>query len=466
MIKFGTDGWRGIIAEDFTFDNLRLVGIAAAKYLKKITDGKRNTSCVVGYDGRFLSKEFAHELARVLAWQGVIVNLTDKIASTPQVSYHTKQKTAELGFVITASHNPAEYNGFKVKASFGGPATPNQIKELEKILNKIEAKPPKIRLKDFNYYVDENLIRIFDPQKSYFRHLKKKLDFDAIEKANFKILYDPMHGAGINTLDSLLKNVTEIHSEWNPGFGNLDHPEPIEECLEDLIKEVKNGKYDFAFATDGDADRIGAVDGKGNFVNSHQIFMIILKYLYEFKKKRGSVVKTVSLTSMVDMYCEDKKIKLHTTPVGFKYTADIMSQERVLVGGEESGGLGTFIHLPERDGIFIALLLLEVMAKRKMSLTQLCGELDDEFGPHKYERRDVRMTESEKNKIIKSCKKLPNKVGRFVVDRIDTKDGFKFYFDNSWLLVRPSGTEPLLRFYAEAETSPLVNELLDEAMKL
>lgn len=466
MIKFGTDGWRGVIAEDFTYANLRYVALASADYLKELSDGQSNPSTVIGYDGRFMSKEFAEETAKVMASQGITVNLSDSISSTPQVSFNTRQKKAELGFVITASHNPAIYNGFKVKSSFGGPATPSQIARLEEILHQRISEGFDFNLESVAYYEEKGLIKYFDAKDTYIRHIKKRLDMEAIRKADFKVIFDPMHGAGMGMLEGVIDKVFELHSEWNPGFGNVDHPEPIESCLGDLITTIKSGEFDFGLATDGDADRLGAVDEEGNFVDSHKIFMILLRYLYENKGKRGDVVKTVSLTSMVDMYCEDKGITLHETPVGFKYTAEIMTEKNVLVGGEESGGLGTSLHIPERDGIFNGLLLLEAMAVTGKSLKELCDDLDDEFGPHRYHRIDKKMTQEEKDTILNAAYKIPSKIGRFEVERVDTKDGIKFYFNHAWLLIRASGTEPLLRFYAEAESMTVVNELLHEAMDL
>jgi phosphomannomutase len=466
MIKFGTDGWRGIIADDFTYANLRYVALASADYVKELSDGQANPSAVIGYDGRFMSREFAEESAKVMASQGVVVNISDKIASTPQVSFNTRQKKADLGFVITASHNPAIYNGFKVKGSFGGPATPSQIARLEEILHKRMTDGFEFNLESVAHYEQNGLIKYFDAKDTYIRHIKKRLDMQAIRAADFKVIFDPMHGAGMGMLEGLIDKVFELHSEWNPGFGNIDHPEPIESCLGDLITTIKSGEFDFGLATDGDADRLGAVDGEGNFVDSHKIFMILLRYLYEVKGKRGDVVKTVSLTSMVDMYCEDKGITLHETPVGFKYTAELMIDKNVLVGGEESGGLGTSLHIPERDGIFNGLLLLEAMAVTGKSLKELCDDLDEQFGPHRYHRVDKKMTQEEKDTILTAAYKIPSKIGRFDVERVDTKDGIKFYFHNAWLLIRASGTEPLLRFYAEAESMTVVNELLHEAMDL
>lgn len=464
MIVFGTDGWRGVIARDFTFDNLHLVALAVANYAKRPEN--KNPAVVIGYDTRFLSKEFAEETARIIASKGVIVHLAQNGASTPQVSYHTKQKSATLGVVITASHNPPQYNGFKIKGSFGGPATPEQIAEVENELAKVLGKTPKIAIKPLDEYIDNRAVRLFDAKESYLRYIRKKIDIELIKNAGFHILYDPMYGAGINTLDRLLPDITQIHNEYNPSFGEIGHPEPITQNLRPLIEGVRTGNFDVGLATDGDADRLGAVDSTGVFVDSHRIFMLLLKYLYEDKKKRGAVVKTVSLTSMVDAYCAQKNIKLYQTPVGFKHTAKLMTEHKIIVGGEESGGLGTCLHIPERDGVFNGLLILEMMATRKKSLKELCDELDKEFGPHRYMRRDVHVTETQKKNILSACAKGPKKIGRNAVISTDTCDGYKFYLEKAWLLIRASGTEPLIRFYAEAESISRVNEILDEGMKL
>ena len=464
MIVFGTDGWRGLIARDFTFENVQLVALATARYLKKKV--KENPSVVIGYDTRFLSKEFAEETAKILAWQGIIVHITDTVSSTPQVSFHTKQKGANLGVVITASHNPPEYNGYKVKAGFGGPATPEQIDELEKELKKIVNRPPQFKFKSLDSYINTRKIRIFDAKESYLRYIKKKIKIPLIKDSGLKILFDPMFGAGIDTVKRLLPNADEIHDYHNPGFGDLDHLEPIHEYLTEATEIMKTGKYDVAIAFDGDADRVGAIDNEGNFVDSHKIYMILLKYLYEKKKKRGAVAKTVSLTSMVDKYCEKKGLKLHETPVGFKHIAKLMNEEKILIGGEESGGLSSIIHIPERDGLFNGLLLLEIMAAEKKSLKDLCQGLDDEFGIHRFQRRDVRVTLQQKKAILGGCARKPKKLGRFDVEKISTMDGYKFFVENGWLLIRPSGTEPLIRFYSEADSLSKVNELLDEGMKI
>ena len=465
MIKFGTDGWRGLIARDFTFENVQKVALATARYLKN-KFGEDNLNVVIGYDTRFLSRQFAEETALVLAWQGIKVQLTDGVSSTPQVSYHTKQKNASLGIVITASHNPPIYNGYKVKANFGGPAKPEDITELEVELKKLWSKPPQFKMKTLNEYIKLGYIKLFDAKESYLRYIKKKIDINAIQESGFKILFDPMHGAGIDTIQKLLPTASEIHGEYNPSFGEIDHPEPIAECLGVLSAKVVEGKFDIGVALDGDADRLGLMDHEGNFVDSHKIFMIMLKYLYEVKKKRGAVAKTVSLTTMVNLYCEKKKIHLFETAVGFKHIAKLMVEEKILIGGEESGGLSCIVHIPERDGLFNSLMVLEIMAVRKKSLKELCDELDEEFGVHRFSRRDVTVTEELKEQILKAAGSNPTQLGKYPVTGTNFTDGFKFFVDKGWLLIRASGTEPLIRFYAEADSVAKVEELLDSGMKL
>ena len=464
MIKFGTDGWRALIARDFTFENVRKAALATAKYIKELNPD--NPTAVLGYDTRFLSGDFAAESALVLASQGIKAFLADNISSTPQVSFCTKFKNADLGVVITASHNPPQYNGFKIKAGFGGPGTPEQIAKVESYLKEIENKMPELKLKTLDEYISDGIIEMFDAKKPYLEHIRKKINLDMINKAGFKILYDPMFGAGIDTLKELIPDAVEIHDHHNPAFPEIGHPEPIGSHLEQAMEKIRKEGFTVGLATDGDADRLGAIDEDGNFVDSHKVFMILMKYLYEKKGERGSVVKTVSLTSMVARYCEKNDIKLHETPVGFKYTADLMTQENVLIGGEESGGLGTSVHIPERDGIFNGLLLLEAMASEGKSLKEMCNDLDKEFGPHRYDRRDIRVTPEKKEQVLAAAAKQPQEIGGFKVKEYNGRDGHKFIFDNAWLLIRASGTEPLLRFYAEAPTMDEVNKLLDAALQM
>ncbi|MCX7929805.1 MAG: phosphoglucomutase/phosphomannomutase family protein [Chlorobi bacterium] len=464
MIVFGTDGWRGVIARDYTFDNLARVALAVAASLRRSSEAPM---VVIGYDTRFLSREFASESARILAARGVRVLLSDRVATTPQVSLATRQRRADIGIVITASHNPPQYNGFKLKGSYGGPATVDIVAGVEQQLRRIEAKPLRLpRLRSMDEYLQTGMIRAFDPMVQYRRAIATKIALDRIEKAGLRILFDPMHGAGIGVLPQFIP-CESIHDEFNPGFGEIDHPEPIAECLSPAMERMRAGSYDVCVATDGDADRLGLLDNTGAFVDAHRIFMLLLKYLFEDKRRRGVVVKTVSLTSMVDTYCQRHGIRLIETPVGFKHTAKLMLSERVLIGGEESGGLGTILHIPERDGIFNALLVLEMMVERGKSLRELVAQLDDEFGPHRYRRRDVHVSEAEKRRILAACQRQPRFIGGYRVERIVTTDGFKFFLPGgAWLLVRPSGTEPLIRFYAEASSQEQADELVNAGLEL
>lgn len=461
MIKFGTDGWRGLIARDFTFDNVRIAALATVNYLKKI--GKANLSAVVGYDTRFLSNNFAEEVACVFAENGIKTYLSCGISSTPQVSFCTKEFNADIGIIITASHNPAVYSGYKLKANYGGPSAPETIAQVEAEIPALMENPPKINLKPLKEYLSNGIIEYKNFKNEYLSYIRSKIDIEGINKSHLKIIFDPMHGSGIKTLGYLFPYVKEIHSEHNPGFGEIDHPEPIESMLGTLIAITAQG-YDIGLASDGDADRLGAVDENGKFVDAHKIYMLILKYLYEFKGLRGKIVKTVSLTSMVDKFAHKYGIELIETPVGFKYAADLMSQGGVLIGGEESGGLGTCLHIPERDGIFNGLLLIEMMLNRGKKLSELVQELNNEFGDHHFLRIDQKVTEEQKTAILNAAARNPHYIGDYQVNDINKRDGYKFIVDNGWLLIRASGTEPLIRFYAEGDSRQKVETLIYSAL--
>jgi phosphomannomutase len=307
---------------------------------------------------------------------------------------------------------------------------------------------------------------MFDAKLAYVEYLKKKIDLEAIRNAGFKVLYDPMYGSGINTMHLLLPEAEQLHNEFNPAFADIDHPEPMGEYLGTLIDRVKTGGFTVGLATDGDADRLGTVDEHGNFVDSHRIFVLLMKYLYEDRKQRGAVAKTISLTTMVNDYCRRNNIKLHETAVGFKHIAKLMTTEKIVIGGEESGGLGTTLHIPERDGIFNGLLVLEMMAKRGKTLGQLSAELDEEFGPHRYRRIDQKMTEQKKQAILARANAGVKELAGMPVIETSTVDGFKFFVEGGWLLIRASGTEPLLRFYAEADSSEKVDAILSAGLSL
>ncbi|KAB2923364.1 MAG: phosphoglucomutase/phosphomannomutase family protein [Bacteroidetes bacterium] len=460
-IKFGTDGWRGVIAEEFTFANVQKVALATARYFARHKNAKNGV--VIGYDARFLSKEFAHESARVIASAGVKVLLADKISATQMVSLGVVKKKAAGGVVITASHNPAKYNGFKIKGDFGGPAHPEMIAEVEKELEPLqEVTSLPVELKSFDELVAAKAVQFVDLTRIYVADLQTKIGFDLIKATRIRILHDAMHGAGMGIPELLLPKMGSIRSDYNPSFGTTN-PEPLPQNTEELSVEVRAGKYHMGFATDGDADRIGAVDEKGNFVDSHRIFAILLKYLVERKHLRGAVAKSLSVSEIVPKMCDEFNIRLHETPVGFKHLCRLMTERDIIIAGEESGGIAVKGHIPERDGIFIGFLLAEVMAVRRKKLSELVKELFDQFGEHHFGRVDKHLTVAQKEKVMKFFGGRPKKVGPFEIVKTDTTDGVKLFTKNGWMLVRASGTEPLIRFYAEADSPKKVQQMLKAA---
>ena len=467
MIRFGTDGWRAVIADTFTFANLRQLSQAVADFVKKQHVGAEAPEVVVGYDTRFLSDRFAAETARVLAGNNIITWLTRTDAPTPAISYNVKEKGADAGVVITASHNPPRYNGFKLKAAYGGSATAEQcaLIEEELVLMEREARGPNIM--DYQHAVDAGLIRRFDPSWSYYEHLNTLIDLDKISEGGLNVVHDAMWGAGRGAFASILSrthtHVSEIREQLNPGFGGI-HPEPIMRHLNELVAAVQRQQADVGLATDGDADRIGAIDARGNFIDPHTIFALALRHLVENKGQRGEVVKTVSTTMMVDALVKKYDLTLHETPVGFNHIADLMMKKDILIGGEESGGISIRGHIPEGDGILMGLMLLEIMAYQHAPLHEIVADLQANFGPACYARLDVHLNQQKpKKQIVRMlADSAPPTLNGETVVRVDTMDGIKFYMsDDSWLLIRPSGTEPVLRIYAEAHTYEAVKALLD-----
>lgn len=459
QIKFGTDGWRGVIAADFTFDNVAKVALATANYFKR--HKKIKNGIVIGYDARFLSKEFAETTAEVLGNKGIKVILSDKISSTPMVSLLTKKLNAAGGVVITASHNPAKYNGFKIKGDFGGPAHPEMIEKVEKELKKVLKSKVESK-KSFDELVGKKVIQKIDFTSLYVEDLKTKLDLSLISSAGIKIAYDAMYGAGQGVLEQLVQPTVTLRSSFNPSFGG-GHPEPLMQHLQELASAVVANGCHIGIATDGDADRVGAIDEKGNFVDSHRIFALLLKYFVEQKHWTGEVAKSFSVSQIINKMCTKYGLTLHETPIGFKYLCRLMTERDILIAAEESGGLGVKGHLPERDGTYIGLLLCEIMAMRKKKLSELVDELMNEFGWHYFNRVDAHLTEKEKQRILAVYKKGVKNLAGNPVQRVETKDGFKLFIENGWVLVRASGTEPLIRFYAEADSIERVNTLLQAA---
>jgi phosphomannomutase len=459
-IKFGTDGWRAIIADDFTVENVKRVAYATALWLKKEFE---NPSAVVGADPRFAGPLFADTTTCVLASQGVkVYRAENTFVSTPMISLGTVRKNASAGIIITASHNPPAYNGYKIKAFYGGPATPDDIEKVESTI------PDKIDLdlKTVAEYQKDGLVEFINLEDMYVAHVENNFDLNAIRTSGLGWAYDAMYGAGMNVMERLFPDITRIHSDHNPGFDG-QAPEPIQRNLrefEDIIK-LSEGEIAAGLVTDGDADRIGLYDQDGNFVDSHHILLLLIHYMYKVKGQTGDVYSTFSCTSKIQKLCDVYGLKNIVTKIGFKYICDLIvnSGNPFLVGGEESGGIAVVGHIPERDGIWIGLIVWEFIAKSGRSLSDLVLEIYDIVGKFAVERYDLRVTEEAKQQIISNCKtgKYAN-FGNLKVSRTEDMDGYKFFFeDESWVMIRPSGTEPVLRVYAEAPGSEEAFKTLD-----
>jgi len=465
-IRFGTDGWRAVISEEFTFDNVRRVAQAIAHFLRETTGG-RDPLAVVGFDTRFLSDRYAIEVARVLAGNGITIHLTRSDAPTPAVSLAVKDRRADGGVMITASHNPPRYNGIKLKAAYGGSASNEECRRVEAYTESMH----ELNMMDFEAAQSRQLIRRFDAAQAYLAHLDTLLDRSILAARPGRLVVDSMYGAGRGYLARWLAGsgweTIEIRNELNPGFGGV-HPEPIRKYLDATLEAVaaanrSPGKPAFAVVTDGDADRIGAVDERGEFVDPHRIFALALLYLVEKRGWRGSVVKTVSTTLMLDRICRKHGLTLHETPVGFNYIADRMLSEDVLMGGEESGGISIKGHIPEGDGILLGALLVEIAAWRGAALHELVADLQATYGPAHYARRDLRLKRavSKKDMVASLVDNAPASIAGTAMQAVSSLDGVKYLLaDDSWLLIRPSGTEPVLRVYAESSDANMVDALL------
>ena len=456
-IKFGTDGWRAIIAEEYTVDNVSRVSIAVANYLNEKFD---NPSVVIGHDCRFAGKLFAETTAKVLANHGILVKLAKAFVSTPMVSLGVVKERANLGIVITASHNPPSYNGYKLKGDFGGPLLQADITDIEnRIPDYNSLEKTSISFEDL---VKQGKVVDVDLEDMYCSHAEANFDLDAIRNSDMNFAYDAMYGAGMNAVKRLLPGATLLHCEDNPGFLGIA-PEPIHRNLQEFSDLMKNNNLDCGLATDGDADRIGLYDNNGNFIDSHHIILLLIHYLVKYKGMKGKVVTAFSCSVKIAKICKYYDLDHETVEIGFKHIAGKMVSEDVLLGGEESGGIATSGHIPERDGIWMGLILFEFMAKSGKSLEDLITEVYDIVGPFAFERIDLHIDNEKKNKIIESCKSGEfMKFGKYDVERVESTDGFKFFFDSdTWLMIRPSGTEPVLRTYAEAKSQNKVFDILD-----
>lgn len=479
-INFGTDGWRAVISDTFTFHNLRLVAQAIADavrsdYWNRIHpngDEVDTRKMVVGFDPRFLSDRYAADVARVFAANGFTTYLAQADAPTPAISYAIKHMKALAGVVITASHNAPRYNGIKLKASYGGSASPEHARRVEVYLNDNEERGRGPNLMDMEKARELGLIQRFNPLPAYYDHLRTLIDFDLIAERPPKIVVDSMHGAGRGVIKGILKGtgceVSEIRGEMNPGFGGT-HPEPIARNLGALAGAISTGLGDIGLALDGDADRIGAMDGRCNFIDPHKIMALALQYLIEKRGLRGPVIRTVSTTRMIDRLAAKYELPLYETPVGFNHIAEYMLKEEVLIGGEESGGISFQGNIPEGDGVLMGLLLVEILASSGKSLYDLVEELLNDVGPAYYERRDLRLKHPVEKKVMvsKLVNEPPQKIGDETLSDMVTIDGVKYIMsDDSWLLIRPSGTEPVLRVYAEGRSQDMVDALLEYGEKI
>ena len=448
-IKFGTDGWRAIIAKDFTVANVSRVAYATAEWTIK---NFNNPSIVIGHDCRFGGELFVETAVKVFVSKGIKVYLAKTFISTPMISLGVKKLKASIGVLITASHNPPEYNGYKLKGYFGGPLSTEKVEEVESLIPSED----KIYLNQINIenQIENGNIKEVDLEKMYIERVQSSFDLKAIRNSGLNFAYDAMYGAGQNVMKKLFPQMTFLHCDFNPSFLG-QAPEPIDRNLQDfshLIKERKN--ISAGLATDGDADRIGLYNSKGEFVDSHHIILLLLLYLHKYKKMTGKVVVAASTTPRVTKLAELWGLDHDTVKVGFKYIASQMINEDVLIGGEESGGIAIKGHIPERDGIWMGLVLFEYMAKSGKTLDELVLEVYDLVGEFKYCRDDLHISEELKNSIVNKCNQDKfTSFGEYKVESIDKTDGFKFILtDSQWLMIRPSGTEPVLRCYAESET--------------
>jgi len=462
-IKFGTDGWRGVIAEDFTFANARIVAHAVARYVVRNEDARKGV--LIGYDHRYAADRVAAAVAEVISAGGTPVWLADKPCPTPAISYLVRHRGAAGGIVITASHNPYRWNGIKYKASYGSSALPSIVAQIEQELDAVLQKgvpplPPR-----------QDLMQPLEPRAPYLDALEKLVDWKRLRDAKFRFVSDPMHGSAAGLLPELFRrngiSCDEIRGTRDPRFGGV-HPEPIEPHTEALRQAVHAGKYDAGFCADGDGDRIGAIDRNGAFVNPHQIFALLVWHLAGTRSLPGDIAKTFSVTKLIDKLATKFGRKLHEVPIGFKYICELMLEQNILIGGEESGGIGTSLYLPERDATVSALFLAELMAWHGKSLGELLAALHAEFGEYYYGRVDLDLKPGQKEKAIAhfSNGKLDRLLDLAVVRREDM-DGIKVYLgETGWVMVRASGTENLLRVYSETSKPETTRRVLNAVTQI
>lgn len=452
QIKFGTDGWRGVIADDFTFGNVRKVAQGAAQYMRSRSN---DPLAIVGYDCRFASEDFAQTVATIFAANGIRTLIFDRPSPTQVASWTVLDKKATGAGVITASHNPYQFNGFKYKTETGSAVPSEVIAELERNIGALDDVPAP------GSAVTHGLVASYDPRASYYAQIARMVDVEGIKKAGLRIVHECMYGSGYGYITDLVgggrTTVTELHNQRNPLFGGIN-PEPIRPNIDSTLALMKVGGQDLCICTDGDADRVGIIDETGRFINQLQVFALLMLYLFEARGLRGPVVKTVNMTAMVDVLGQEFGAEVYEVPVGFKNVAPTMMETNALLGGEESGGFAVRGHIAERDGILIGLLFADMMVRSGKPVSQLLADLESRVGPHAYARHDLHLPrdtyEADRKRILDTLEhNEPKEVAGVAVQKIRSDDGFKFYLrDGSWVLLRASGTEPLIRVYSEAAT--------------
>jgi len=466
VIKFGTDGWRGVIAEDYTFDNVRLCTQGVAQYL--LDAGLAGRGMVVGHDTRFAAERFAAAAAEVLAGNGINTLLVDRPTPTPVISYAVLAHKTAGAINITASHNPPSDSGFKVRSEYGGAAAPDTLLEIEKRINQA----PLIRRMAKADAQEKGLLRMFDAAPPYLAHLADMIDVQPIRQSPFRVVVDSMWGAGMGWLKHILRGdkltVAEIHAVRNPSFPHMARPEPIAANLRGLSAAVRARRADVGLAVDGDADRVGLVDEHGQFVNQLTVFALLAYYLLEVRAWRGPIVKALSTTSMLEQLGKLYGVPVYETGVGFKFVAPKMLETNAMIGGEESGGYAFRGHMPERDGILASLYLLDLMRHTGKTPSQLVRQLFDMVGPHYYDRLDTTFPLAQREEITRRMQANPPRtIDGSPVVRVQTDDGFKYHAaDGSWLLIRFSGTEPIMRIYTETTSPDRVWRIINEGRRL
>ncbi len=469
QISFGTDGWRAVIAEDFTFANVRACARGVGRHLRSL--GTAGQGVIVGYDTRFGSERFAAAIAEVLAADEIPVFLCETYAPTPTVSYNVIARQAAGAIIVTASHNPPEWNGFKYKPEYGGSASPAIIAAVEREIHEGEAEGPP-NLMPLEEARQSGIVTMIDPAPIYVDQLRSLVDVDRIRSAGLRVVVDPMYGAGmgylIETLDGGATELMEIHGERNPAFPGMRQPEPISHNLGELRETVIRYGCSVGLATDGDADRVGGVDERGRFLTPLQFFALLAFYLLEIRGERGPLVKSITSSRMIDILGERYGVPVYEEPVGFKYVGPRMMETDALIGGEESGGFGFRGHVPERDGVLSALYILDALAQTGRTMSGLLDWLYETVGPHHYDRLDLAFPPDRRTAVMGSvADSQPAELAGMSVTGVTTSDGFRFTLeDGSWLLIRFSGTEPLLRIYAEARSMERVQRLISAGRDL